>query len=1500
MTGHETAEALLARLAEKGVHIALANGRLRISGHETALTPQLADVVRARKTDIIAVLSTGAANSNEITARHAETPPLSFAQQRLWFIDQMMPDAGLHHMPLAVEARGRIDIAALERALHSVAARHAILRTRIATGEGLPSQQVVADSHIPLRLIDRQDDMPDEQQLERIVQDEARRPFDLAVESPLRLTAIRLGEERTLLLLTLHHIAGDGWSMEVLLGELSAIYAATVSGISPELPALPVQYGDFAAWQRNYLTGAALDASLAFWVRHLETPLPVTELPGDFPRPPHQANAGALHQITINADTTTRLKALAKSEGATVFATLFAAFNTLIHRYTGQRDLVIGTPVANRRHRETEGLIGLFVNPLPVRTRIWPAASFRETLRHTQSALWSILDHQDLPFDQLVQALKPERDPSRHPLFQLKFQLDTVPVEKIGLSGLELIRLPQRAGVAKLDLSLNLVDAGETIHGNVEYDTALFRPETIAALATHFSVLVEAAAATPDTTIAALSLLTPEERRRQIVDWNATATPYDEKAFFHTVFETHAAETPEAIALVQLEAGERHTVTYDDLNRRANRIAHHLRNLGAGPETVIAIALERSIDMIAAWLGVLKAGAAYLPLDPAYPPERIAMMLADSGAPFVLTKRDRALPRTVTRIDLDTISPHDAPADNSELVNRPDHLAYMIYTSGSTGRPKGVLVEHRGLVNLTEHKIRAGGVRPGDCVLQFFSFSFDASIPELVMALGAGASLLLLPADDLLPGPRLAGHMQAEGVTHLTMTPSALLALPARDYPALRMVLTGGEAPTPELIERWGAGRIFINAYGPTETTVNASMVAFGNGAPLEPTLLPAANKQLYVLDDNLEPVPVGQPGELHIGGLGIARGYHGRPALTAERFVPDPFSATGGLLYRTGDRACQLDDGRIQVLGRLDDQVKIRGYRIEPGEIEAMLLAHPATAAAAVAIREIKDEKRIVAYGVARQGAVVGAAEMKAFLAARLPRYLVPDAFLWLERLPLTVNGKIDTSALPLPDVSHEGRPPKGDTEEAIAAIFATVLGRSDIAATDDFFAIGGHSLLATWLSALAKSTFGLDIAIMDLFEAPTVELLASKVMRRNAARPEEFEVCRAHKSLDPAIRPTGPIVSAYPPRHVFLTGATGFLGAYLISELLEDPSRRVSCLVRGTGGMDRLRRALKSYGLWHTEFEERIDILPGDLAKPKFGLSAQAYDRLAETTDAIIHNGAEVHHLHPFERLSAANVGGTVEAIRLATAGRGRPLHLVSSLSALTRRGDGGSIDESATIRDFAPPTGGYNQTKWVAEHLAEAARERGLPVTIHRPGAISGDSRSGAFNRADILCRLMQGYMRSGLAPEGDTPLEMLPVDTVARAIVALADRASSAGQRWHLVHSTPVSSALLFEAAEAEGLKLQRVSRAAWRAELGRIADKETDHPLYPLMGLFEQVPDGGAPSSARPIGRGETLRALAAASVPEPPLDLSLFRSYLRAFVAAGALETPREDEQTYA
>lgn len=1495
-------ENLLATLSEQQVRVWIDNGRIRCAGPATALTSDVTETIRSRKADILAFLA-NEDDGTTIRAGHAPSPPLSFAQQRLWFIDRMLPDAALHHMSFAVDARGALDISALKQAMTQVVARHAVLRTRIGETGGEPVQTVIDDAVVPLTILPQPQG---EEALIQAIRGVTELPFDLSSEPPLRLAIAPIMPDHHLLVLTLHHICADGWSIEVFLRDFTAFYQAAVTGQAADIRPLPIQYGDFAAWQRRHLQGDVLSRSLSFWKDHLSD-LPNTQLPTDFQRPAVRRNAGGLQAFDINAATTGRLRAIAAAEGATLFATLFTAFNILVHRYTGQADLVIGTPVANRRHRETEDVIGLFVNPLPIRTRLRPAAGFVENLRAVRDTLWAAQEHQDLPFERLVEELKPERDPSLNPLFQLKFQLDAEPRQRLRLPGLELSRRPRQQGVAKLDLSLDLTEAGDVIRGHFEYDLALFRPETIRAMAGHFTALVQALSEAPEQAIAALPLLSLTERQSHLVDWNSTEQAFNPGLAFHAMFEARAAENPDAVAVVHASGNDAETLTYEALNRRANRLAHLLRQRGVGPETVVGIALERGIDMVAAWLAVLKAGGAYLPLDPAYPAERLSYMLSDSGAAMVISDSAMALPAEAARIDLDLTSLDHLPDDNPTHVNRADHLAYVIYTSGSTGRPKGVLVQHGGLTNLTDDKIRTCDVRPGDCVLQFFSFSFDASIPELVMSLGSGARLLMLSADAVMPGPELARQIERHSVTHVTMTPSALLALPTGDYPDLRMVLVGGEAPSPDLIDRWSSGgRRFINAYGPTEITVNASMVDCGNGAPLDATLWPAANKQLHVLDENLEILPVGVPGELHIGGVGLARGYHRRPALTAERFVPDPFGGSG-LLYRTGDRACRLADGRIRILGRLDDQVKIRGYRIEPGEIEAAMLIHPQVASAAIAIRSSGEGKRVIAYAVASAVNKPSPAEMRAWLGDRLPRFLVPSAFVWLDALPLTVNGKIDMAALPDPNQaeSNHGRQARGATEEALCKAFGIVLDLPQVLASDDFFELGGHSLLATRLVSIIRERFGLDISVLDIFNAPSVEGLAARIESRGVETKATTEAAmlEADVRLDPTIRPAAAITPEFPPRRLLLTGATGFLGAYLLHGLLRDREREVWCLVRGEHGGDRLRDALARYGLLDEEMMARVHPVRGDLSEIGLGLDASSYVALAARMDAIVHNGAEVHHLHPYERLRAANVGGMTEALRLASAGRGRPFHHISSLSALTPRDDGEPIRETDDISAFAAPAGGYNTTKWVAEHLAEEARGRGLPVSIYRPGAVTGDSATGAFNGADILCRLMQGYIRSAMAPEGDPPLEMLPVDQVARNIVHLIDKPSALGGTYHMVHSTPASSALIFEACALEGIAMQRVGRDEWRENVRRIVREEPDHPLYALAGLLERQ----AQQSVKPAGVrrnrsfdcAQTRATLADAPFAEPSLDAALFQTYVQAFVRAGALQRPTVDRQDH-
>lgn len=1449
-------------LAAQGIRVALAGDRLRCTGPEALLRGPLGDAIRDRKPGIIAHLA-ALTDSAPIPVLDRDEAPLSPAQMRLWVAERIHPESA-HHIPFAVEAQGRLDPGAVERALSRIMARHAVLRMRIGMRDGVPFQRTDADTTAPVRLIDGDPDA--------LIAAEATRRFDLEREPPLRLAILRRASDRHVLLFTLHHIAADGGSTGILMAEFAAFYCEALTGLPASLPPPAIQYGDYAAFQQAAPQIARQDRQLAYWRDRLAD-LPVTQLPTDFPRPPTQSHDGALHPVAIPPELVARLRAIGAARGTSLLTVLLAAFKLLVCRCTGQRDLVVGIPSANRSRPETERLVGLFVNPLPIRSRIDPAAGFHDLLDHVRDGLLGAMDHQDLPFERLVDAFQTHRDPGSSPLFQLKFQLDHAPAETLAMPGLNLRRLPRAGGIARHDLSLDLVEGPHGVSGHVEYCTALFRPGTIAALSGHYLTLLGSIADAPDRPVATLALLSPEQRHLQLVTWNDSARPLDPAERFPALFEAQAAATPDAVAVEYVDGDRVVTESYAALNARANRLAHALRARGAGPDSIVGIALDRGPDMAAAWLGVLKSGAAWLPLDPAYPAERLAYMLTDSGAALVLTASGIALPEGTPRWNLDLGWPGGSDA-NPVAGTDPEDLAYLIYTSGSTGRPKGVEVPHAGLVNLARDKIATLDLRPGDRVLSFFSFSFDASIPDLILGLGGGARLILSPAEDVLPGPGLSRLLRDRRATHLTITPSALAGLPAEDLPDLRMVLVGGEAPSPELIARWSAGRLFINAYGPTECTVNASMVPCGNGHPLDATLRAPANKQLHILDEHLELLPVGCPGELCIAGLGVARGYRGRPGQTAAVFLPDPHGPRGARLYRTGDRALRLPDGRIRLLGRIDDQVKFRGFRIEPAEIARLCETHPQIATAIIAPRDLPGiGTRLVAWLVA-PGPRPDDAILRGWLRDRLPRHMVPEDFVWLDRLPLTVNGKLDQRALPDPEPrAARGRAPQGPVEQALAGIFADLLGIDAPGTEDDFFDLGGNSLMATRLVTAIEDRFGIALRVAALFESSSIAALARRI---DAAGPvTATEDWRADLPLPDDIRPARPIQPpARLPDCVLMTGATGFVGAHLLDALLSRPGRRVLCLTR-RGGIDALEQALARWGISHPDLALRVVALRGDLAQPGLGLSPGDRARILAEAGAILHCGAEVHHLSPYRSLRAANVGGTVAIIRLATEA-GMALHHMSTLSALTP-GDR-PIAERCAAADLPPPQGGYNLTKWVAEQLVAEAGRRGLPVTIHRLGSISGHSVSGAFNPADILCRQLQGYIASGCAPEGEALLNLLPVDEMARAVLHLADRPDAAGRVYHLTRSAPVPAEMLFRACAAEGLALRRLPGAEWQALLRRIARHEPDHPLYPLTAL------GGAQGFAGktwPYACHATRAALDSV-LPETPLDDALLRRYVRA------------------
>ncbi|WP_164003052.1 non-ribosomal peptide synthetase, partial [Pyxidicoccus caerfyrddinensis] len=1027
-----------------------------------------------------------------------EALPLSFAQQRLWFLDQLVPGSALYNMPAPLRLEGTLDTAALERSLSELVRRHEVLRTSFPEEAGQPLQVIAPPAPLPLECVDLSALPADAREAEarRLIEAECRKPFSLAQGPLLRALLLKLANAEHVLLLNVHHIASDGWSVGVLAREVVALYEAFSQGRPSPLPELPVQYADFAAWQRQWLQGETLEAQFSYWRQHLAGAPQVLELPTDKPRPATQSYRGATLSRLMPATLSQALSALCQREGVTSFMALLAGFQSLLSRYSGQTDVVVGTDIAGRTHADTEGLIGFFINQLVMRGDLSGDPTFRELLGRTRKATLGAYAHQDVPFEELVRVLNPERSLAHAPIFQVKLVLQNTPTIELRVPGLTFRGAENDTGSSKFDLTLSIQEGPEGLACMANYSTDLFLANTMARMLAHLQVLLEAAVAHPDTHLSSLPLLTEAERRRVLLDWNDTDAQLQDTSA-HALIEAQARRTPDAPAV---RMGER-SLTYRQLDERSNQLAHHLRSLGVGPEVLVGLCVERSPELVVSILAVLKAGGAWLPLDPSYPTERLAFMLRDARPPVLLTQEKLAdeLPvQSELLVLLDSewdslISRQPTHAPDVSVL--PDNLAYVIYTSGSTGRPKGTLLRHRGLCNTARSTIHSMHLRPGGRVLQFASIGFDASVWETLPTLMAGAELHLASRDELMPGAPLHQLLRQRAITAATLTPSVLAQLEPLGLEALQTLTSAGEACTPELVARWQPGRRFINAYGPTETTICATLDAEVDAGRI--TIgRPFDNVRAYVLDASLRPVPVGVPGELFIGGAGLARGYLGRPELTAERFIPHPFSSTPGeRLYRTGDKVRWLDNGQLDYLGRIDFQVKLRGFRIELGEIESVLSSHASVREAVVALRE----ERLVAYVVTQEGQSLDALSLRSFLQQRLPEYMVPSAFVALDTLPLTSSGKVDRKALPAPDgavaASAGYVAPRNETEQRLAALWSELLRVEQVGLHDNFFELGGHSLLVTQVVSRIRASFGVELPLHTLFEAPTLEALAQAV---------------------------------------------------------------------------------------------------------------------------------------------------------------------------------------------------------------------------------------------------------------------------------------------------------------------------------------------------------------------------------------------------------------------
>ncbi|HZR97743.1 MAG TPA: amino acid adenylation domain-containing protein [Chloroflexota bacterium] len=1115
--------ALLADLRRRDVKLWLDGERLRVNAPAGLLTPDLQAELSRRKAEIVALLRLAARTA--APAAPAITPvrrdgrlPLSFSQQRLWFLDQLQPGSSAYNIFSLQRLRGPLRVPVLQRTLAELLRRHESLRTRFDTIDGEAVQVIDPPGPFELRVVDLSH-LPAPERSERVRQlalEEACQPFDLRRAPMLRAVLFREDETDHVLAATVHHIAADGWSLGILGRELCALYAAYLDDRPSPLPELPIQYADFSAWQRQWLQGQRLQDQLAYWKQQLSGPLPALDLPTDFPYPATRSGRGARHLFVLDTALIDAVKALSRREGATLYMTLLAAFKALLYRWTRQEDLLVGTPVAGRRHVETEPLVGFFVNTLVLRTDLSGEPTFRELLARVRAVTLDAYANQDLPFEKLVEALQPERDTSRPPLFQVLFSLQNMDLEDVQLAGLTVQPIIPECATSRFDLSCELCERPEGMYVSVEYNTDVFTESTIQRLEAHYATLLAAIVATPDARISELPLLSEAERQQLLVAWNATQAAYPREASVQRLFEARAARVPEAVA-VEFEGRQ---ITYGELNRRANQLARHLQRLGVGPETIVGVYLERSLEMVVALLGILKAGGAYLPLDPLFPPDRLAYMLDDSRAAVLLTQTrlDGTLkPRDATVVCLDAEWPRIAAhsAENLPGPGDPDRLAYVLYTSGSTGRPKGVQIPQGALVNFLCSMREAPGLSSEDVLVAVTTLSFDIAGLELFLPLITGARVVLASSAVAVDGVALRTVLETSGATTVQATPATwrlLIAAGWEGTPALR-ILCGGEALPRELaaqlLDRCGA---LWNMYGPTETTIWSTIAKIESADDVIPIGRPIANTQTYVLDARLQPVPIGVPGELYIGGDGLARGYLNQPELTAQKFIPNPFAAPAGTsqgggqsarLYRTGDLVRYRADGSLEYLQRVDHQVKIRGFRIEMGEIETVLEQHPAVRQAVVVAREdAPGDKRLVAYVVPARENALPTAELREHLKEKLPTYMVPALLVPMAALPLTPNGKVDRKALPAPEETRVERAtqfvaPRGEVERQIAAIWQAVLQIEAVGVEDNFFDLGGHSLLILQVHGKLCRAFNTDLTIAQMFQYPTVRALAEYVQR-------------------------------------------------------------------------------------------------------------------------------------------------------------------------------------------------------------------------------------------------------------------------------------------------------------------------------------------------------------------------------------------------------------------
>ncbi|NEQ09933.1 MAG: amino acid adenylation domain-containing protein, partial [Moorea sp. SIO4E2] len=1171
--------------------------------------------------------------------------------------------------------------------------------------------------------------------------------------------------------------------------------------------------------------------------------------------------------------------------------------------------------VTGRSRSEFNSIFGHFVNMLPMRSTIKGAGSFTELLTQVQQTVLEALDHQDFPFALMVERLHPQRDSSYSPIIQTNFMLQSFEQAYLLASGqdetsfswgdLKFIPYNPVLFEGQSDLDLEMSEINSKLTGAFKYNTDLFEQSTIERMLSHFQALLEGIVADPQQPVSRLPLLTVAERQQLLVDWNDTAVGYPDDKCIHQLFEEQVDKTPDAVAVVF----EQQKLTYSQLNSKANQLAHYLQGLGVKAETLVGICVERSVEMVVGLLAILKAGGAYVALDPNYPAARLAQILEDGELELVLTDSNSPfqLPETKTPVvDIKKANTVERQTNVVSNVN-PQNLAYVLYTSGSTGRPKGVAIEHRSPVSLLHWAREVYSQEELSGVLASTSICFDLSVFELFVPLSWGGKVIL--AENALHLPELPA---AGEVSLINTVPSAARELiRSQSIPSgVKTVNLAGEPLENQLVQKLyeqATIKAVYNLYGPSEDTTYSTYGLMEKGGRAAPTIgRPISNTQVYILDSKNQPVPIGVAGELHIGGEGLARGYLNKAELTTEKFI----FWNGKRLYKTGDLARYQRNGQIQFLGRLDHQVKIRGYRIEIGEIQAILNEFPLVKETVVLAREDNSgNKGLVAYLVLEsETPEVSETEqidkVKQYLKEQLPEYMIPSRFVLLSKLPLTPNGKVDRKALPAPDLfsslSTEYVAPETETQKTLAEIWQEVLGIEKVGTHDNFFELGGHSLLAIQVISRVRAAFSIELKLRDIFESPTVAGVAQAIDQGNNDTQVTNQVkdLRAEVILDSKIQNQS-VAFKYisEPKNIFLTGATGFLGVYLLSELLEQTKGNIYCLVRATSseqGKQRLQSSLESYSLWNESKSSRIIPVIGELSAPLLGLDEPQFNHLASQVDVIYHNGAWVNFVYSYSVLKPANVLGTQEVLRLASQTKIKPVHFISTISVFSSSGysDKQVIFESDSL-DYSPDNDdGYAESKWVAEKLVMEARDRRLPVCIYRPGRITGHSQTGFCNTEDLFSRMIKGCIQLGAVPNLEGVFSgIVPVDYVSKAIFNISQQKESLGKAFHMVNPNDIYVNEAFNMIRSWGYPIEQMDYEKWRTKLICQAENSNENALYPLLSLFsEELPVN---AEKQRYDCTNTIHGLADTGLVCPSIDSKLLNTYYSYFRSSGLLNAPQ-------